>query len=87
MADCEGSIVTAQLITREVHFAARVESLGTDGKIETLEATTIHRFWSEERNDLKGFCLLHAGEQLDGWAERFAVYGRTTHNRTGTTKL
>ncbi len=46
-----GSVVTARFCTREVHTVARVEILGPDGQIETLEGTTIHPIWSEDRQD------------------------------------
>ncbi len=51
IADGEGSVVTARFITREVHVIARVEILGPNGQIETLEGTTIHPMWSEDRQD------------------------------------
>jgi Pretoxin HINT domain len=51
IAGGEGSVVTARFCTREVHTIARVEILGPDGQIETLEGTTIHPIWSEDRQD------------------------------------
>ena len=38
----EGSPVTARFVTRQVDTIVRIEVLGADGQVETIEGTTIH---------------------------------------------
>jgi hypothetical protein len=57
-------VVTARFITREVNTIARVEILGPDGKIETIEGTTIHPIWSDDRQDWVPLGELLPGETL-----------------------
>ena len=64
IANCEGSVVTAKFLTREVNTIARVEILGVDGQIEVLEGTTIHPIWSVDRNDWVALGELTDGETL-----------------------
>jgi hypothetical protein len=71
IAEGEGSVVTARFITREVNTIARVEILGPDGKIETIEGTTIHPIWSEDRQDWIPLGELLPGERLRGDGEDF----------------
>ncbi len=59
-----GSVVTARFCTREVHTVARVEILSSNGQIETLEGTTIHPIWSEDRQDWVPLGELHPNETL-----------------------
>jgi hypothetical protein len=76
IAPGEGSVVTARFCTREVHSIARVEILGPDGQIETLEGTTIHPIWTEDRQDWVPLGELQQGEMLraaDGPAMVLAV--------------
>ena len=50
----EGSPVTARFVTRQVDTIVRIEVLGADGQVETIEGTTIHPIWSEDRQDCCG---------------------------------
>ena len=60
----EGSAVTGRFITRRVDEIARIEVLGADGQIETIEGTTIHPIWSLDRNDWVPLGELQEGERL-----------------------
>lgn len=70
IADCpeildgDGSIVTGRFITREVSVIARVEILGANGEVETLEGTPIHPIWSLDREDWVPLGDLVEGERL-----------------------
>jgi hypothetical protein len=64
IASGEGSVVTARFLTRQVDVIARVEILGPDGQIETLEGTTIHPVWSEDRQDWVPLGELQQGEAI-----------------------
>lgn len=55
---------TGRFVTRQVDEIARVEILGADGQIETLEGTTIHPIWSEDRQDWVPLGELQQGEAL-----------------------
>ncbi|MCA9130786.1 MAG: hypothetical protein KDB22_27055, partial [Planctomycetales bacterium] len=60
----EGSAVTGRFVTRRVDEIARIEVLGADGQIETIEGTTIHPIWSLDRNDWVPLGELQEGERL-----------------------
>jgi len=62
----EGSPVTARFVTRQVDTIACIEVLGADGQVETIEGTTIHPIWSEDRQDWVPLGELAEGEQLCG---------------------
>jgi hypothetical protein len=55
---------TARFNTREVHTIAQAEILGPDGQIKTLEASTNHPIWSEDRQDWAPLDELLPGEKL-----------------------
>ena len=63
IADDEGSVVTARVVTREVHVVASVDVLGAEGSVETITGTTIHPVWSVDR---QGWVPL--GELVEGEA-------------------
>ena len=60
----EGRAVTGRFVTRRVDEIARIEVLGADGQIETIEGTTIHPIWSLDRNDWVPLGELQEGERL-----------------------
>lgn len=62
----EGSPVTARFVTRQVDTIVRIEVLGVGDHIETIEGTTIHPIWSEDRQDWVPLGELVEGEQLCG---------------------
>ena len=64
IATGDGIVVTAQFLTRQVDAIARVEMLEPDGQIETVEGTTIHPIWSEDRQDWVQLGELRQGEAL-----------------------
>ena len=66
IADGEGSVVTAQFVTREVHVVASVDVLGADGTVETITGTTIHPVWSVDRQSWVPLAELADGETLQG---------------------
>jgi hypothetical protein len=66
IADGEGSVVTARFVTREVHVVASVDVLGADGTVETITGTTIHPFWSVDRQEWVPLAELTDGETLQG---------------------
>ena len=66
IAGCEGSVVTARFVTREVHVVASVDVLGADGTFETITGTTIHPVWSVDRQEWVPLSELAEGETLQG---------------------
>jgi Pretoxin HINT domain len=78
--DGDGSVVTGRFITREVSTIARVEILGSDGTIETLEGTPIHPIWSLDREDWVTLGELVAGERLQGKDGTATVLSIDIHN-------
>jgi len=51
IAGGEGSAVTGRFTTRRVDVICRIQVLGADGQVNTIEGTTIHPIWSFDRND------------------------------------
>ncbi|MCA9131000.1 MAG: GxxExxY protein, partial [Planctomycetales bacterium] len=66
IASGEGSAVTGRFITRRVDEICRIEVLGAEGQIDTIEGTTIHPIWSLDRSDWVPLGKLQEGEQLLG---------------------
>ena len=66
LAEGSGNIVTGRFVTRQVNTIVRAEIIGVDGAIETIEGTTMHRFWSVDRNGWVHLGEMEAGEQLQG---------------------
>jgi hypothetical protein len=67
---------TGRFVTRQVDEIARVEILGADGQIETLEGTAIHPVWSDDRQDWVPLGELDVEETLqaaDGVAKVLSI--------------
>ena len=78
----EGSPVTGRFITRQVDILARIEVLGADGRVETIERTTIHPIWSVDRDDWIPLGELEQGELLLGAAGPAAVLSHVILQRS-----
>ena len=78
----EGSVVTGRFLTRQVDVIARVEILGADGTIETLEGTSIHPIWSLDRNAWVPLGELAEAERLQGQAGEAIVLTHFIVNRS-----
>lgn len=55
-----------RIFTRQVELIARIEVLGADGQVETIEGTTIHLIWWLDRKDWVQLGEIEQGEQLFG---------------------
>jgi hypothetical protein len=77
IASGDGSVITGRFITRQVDRIARVEILGADGKVETIEGTPIHPVWSKDRQDWVPLGELQEGEQLRGDTGKAIVLAAT----------
>ncbi len=77
-----GSPVTGRFITRQVDILARIEVLGADGQVETIEGTTIHPIWSVDRDDWIPLGELEQGELLLGAAGPAAVLSHVILQRS-----
>ncbi len=64
IATGEGSVVLSRFVTREVQSIVRAEILGPDGNLEIIRGTTLHPFWSVDRNDWVPLEELEEGERL-----------------------
>jgi hypothetical protein len=60
----DGSVVTGRFKTSRVNVIVRLTVAGPDGSIEVLEGTTVHPFWSVDRNDWIQLSELQEGERL-----------------------